>query len=73
MTDAPTNTDDLDLRPILGVIARSWQRIQPADLTADEAFSLLTILMGIENRLDDAQDDQHLLNIVEGRPKLRLI
>jgi hypothetical protein len=33
--------DDIDLRPILGVIARAWQRIHPLDLTHDEVMSLL--------------------------------
>jgi hypothetical protein len=65
MTTHPTD-DDIDLRPMLGVIARSWARIHPLDLTADEVFSLLTLLMQIENRLDDDSDQGD-------RPTLRLV
>ncbi|MEM6109509.1 hypothetical protein AAHS21_25240 [Mycobacterium sp. 050272] len=61
--------EGIDLRPILGAIARSWQRIHPSDLTADEALKLLTIFMGIENRLDNAESDIAPAD----RPKLRLI
>lgn len=62
--------DDADLGPILGEIARAFGRIHPLDLTDDEAFSLLTILMKIESRLDG--ETAQGLN-VRARPKLRLV
>ena len=42
----------LELRPVLGDIARQWQRIHPYDLTVPEALSLLSFLTGITDRLD---------------------
>ncbi len=47
-----TAADDIDLRPILGVIARAWRRIHPSDLTAPEALRLLGLLTEITDRLD---------------------
>jgi hypothetical protein len=43
----------LDLRPVLGEIARQWQRIHPHDLAAPEALALLSVLTKITQRLDD--------------------
>ena len=76
--------DDIDLRPILGVIARAWRRIHPLDLTQDEAFSLLTTLMQITNRLNEEQgfdemgplpsSSQHrAASAGQHRPALRLV
>jgi hypothetical protein len=64
---------DVDLRPILGVIGRAFQRIHPLDLTADEALRLMTVLGEISDRLDhedavlDETGEQH------PRPALRLV
>ena len=44
----------LDTRPILGEIARQWQRIHPHDLTMPEALTLLGVLYEITERLDTA-------------------
>lgn len=77
-----TGADDIDLRPILGVIARAWQSIHPLDLTADEVMSLMTILMEITNRLDPPEPllgdlSRHagaqLVAAIESRPVLRLV
>lgn len=70
MTDDTNASNALDLRPILGVIARSWQRIHPLDLTADEAFSLMNVLLDIENRIESEKD---AAEPDTGRPTLRLI
>ncbi|MCV7005663.1 hypothetical protein [Mycobacterium gordonae] len=40
----------LDLRPILGDIARLWPQIHPGDLTAPEALRLLGVLADITDR-----------------------
>jgi hypothetical protein len=42
----------LDLRPVLGEIARQWQRIHPSDLTVSEALQLVDVLYAITDRLD---------------------
>jgi hypothetical protein len=52
-----THSDaELDLGPVLGEIARKWQRIHehvhPSELTADEALNLLDALAVITDRLD---------------------
>ena len=44
-----------DLTPLLGDIARRWQRIHPADLNVIEALSLLQALTTITDRLDAEQ------------------
>lgn len=56
MTANPTG-DDVDLRPLLGEIARIWRRIHPYDLTAAEALSLLSLLTAITNRIDGDDAD----------------
>lgn len=43
------------LRPILGEIARRWQRIHPKDLIASEALQLLGLLTEITDRIDAGQ------------------
>lgn len=48
----------LDLTPILGEIARRWNRIAPSDLTATEALQLLHVLVEITHRLDDEDHTQ---------------
>jgi hypothetical protein len=69
-----TGDANVELRPVLGAIARAWKRIQPTDLTANEAFSLLSILMQIEDRLDDAVSTPRTCDAMrDGRPALRLI
>jgi hypothetical protein len=40
----------LDLRPILGEIARLWPTIHPGDLTAPEALRLLGVLYDVTDR-----------------------
>jgi hypothetical protein len=58
-TTGDATTDDtnvshaLDTRPILGEIARQWQRIHPHDLTMPEALTLLGVLYDITERLDN--------------------
>jgi hypothetical protein len=52
MNDATNASHALDLRPILGEIARQWQQIHPGDLTAPEALNLLGVLSDIAERLD---------------------
>lgn len=43
----------VDLTPILGEIARRWNRIGPSDLTAAEALRLLGVLVEVADRLND--------------------
>ncbi|MCV7381457.1 hypothetical protein BST11_16950 [Mycobacterium alsense] len=43
----------LDTRPLLGEVARLWQRIAPFDLTVPEIFALMHVLQGIADRLDN--------------------
>ncbi|GAA2776930.1 hypothetical protein GCM10010533_13730 [Mycolicibacterium pallens] len=38
--------------PLLGEIARHWQRIHPGDLTAPEALRLLGVLTDISERIE---------------------
>jgi hypothetical protein len=52
MTDDGNVSRALDLRPILGEIAKRWQRIHPYDLTVSEILSLLSVLTSITDRLD---------------------
>ncbi|GAB7144419.1 hypothetical protein [Mycobacterium riyadhense] len=47
MTDHTNVSYALDLRPILGEIARRWQHLQPGDLTAPQALRLLGVLTDI--------------------------
>ncbi|WP_204080757.1 hypothetical protein [Mycobacterium riyadhense] len=51
MTDHTNVSCALDLRPILGEIARRWQHLHPGDLTAPEALRLLGVLTEIGDRL----------------------
>lgn len=52
----PTNVSHaLDLRPVLGDIARQWQHINPGEPTAPEALRLLGVLNDITDRLDAEQ------------------
>jgi hypothetical protein len=64
--------DDVDLSPILGEIAREWERIHPRDLTASEALSLLGVITRITDRLD-AEADVEEIYPPEHRPALRLV
>jgi hypothetical protein len=52
MTDDTNVSHALDLRPILGEIARQWQQLNPGDLTAPEALRILGVLYDITDRLD---------------------
>jgi hypothetical protein len=72
MTTNPPDAD-IDLKPILGVIARAWQRIHPLDLTADEAFSLLTLLLDIENRIENGGLTGPATQLQDSGPKLRVV
>lgn len=63
-------TDDVDLTPILGQIAREWERIHPFDLTAREAVCLLAVITEITDRLDVEAD---VVEVPEHRPALRLV
>ena len=47
MTTDDNVSSALDTRPILGEIARQWQRIHPRDLTMPEALTLLAALYDI--------------------------
>jgi hypothetical protein len=47
MTDDDNVSHALDLRPILGEIARQWQQIHPGDLTPPQALNLLGALYDI--------------------------
>jgi hypothetical protein len=56
MTDDANVSHALDLRPILGEIARQWQQIHPGDLTAPEALNLLGVLSDITERVSVTVD-----------------
>ncbi|GJO43083.1 hypothetical protein DAVIS_04533 [Mycobacterium marinum] len=45
--------DEVDLRPLLGEIARLWPQIHPGDLTAPQALRLLGVLTEITERQID--------------------
>jgi hypothetical protein len=59
---------DIDLTPVLTGIAalakRIYTTVHPSELTADEAMSLLTILMQITARLDAEQHPRPALRLV---------
>jgi hypothetical protein len=66
-----TTEDDVDLLPILGTIARAWNRIHPFDLTAPEAISLMGVLTEITDRIDaERMPDADPVN---AKPALRLV
>jgi hypothetical protein len=70
---------DVDLRPVLGSIARAWRRIHPLDLTAPETLQLLGVLTEITDRLDYEQDratvgqKPMVADPTQHRPALRLV
>lgn len=55
-----SDTHDIDMRPVLGEIAKQWQRIaehvHPSELTVSEALTLLNALQRITDRLDAEHD-----------------